>query len=229
RRGLTALAEFDKGPSGKPRKYHVYSVKPAKSDDSAKDSGSAGGNTRVSDGAQAAQPSDRPRFYATDPALRRGRLNNGNPAGDFLAAPRCGAGTRHGGDCRQPAMANGRCRFHGGKSTGPRSAEGLARARAARRSHGGYSAEIIELRKTAAYRVRRLRALLAAMTSGHVLPGGDLVGANPCVRPFPVPAGHGVDRHRPHPSRAALAKRARNSDKRMIDNGAHQPKKMKGI
>ncbi|MGH6933335.1 MAG: hypothetical protein ACREEE_12985, partial [Dongiaceae bacterium] len=42
RRGLTALAEFDKGPSGKPRKYHVYSVKPAKSDDSAKDSGSAG-------------------------------------------------------------------------------------------------------------------------------------------------------------------------------------------
>jgi hypothetical protein len=28
----------------------------------------------------------------------------------------CGAKTRSGGSCRQPAMANGRCRMHGGKS-----------------------------------------------------------------------------------------------------------------
>lgn len=34
----------------------------------------------------------------------------------------CGARTRAGGACRGPAMANGRCRFHGGKSTGPRPA-----------------------------------------------------------------------------------------------------------
>ena len=54
--------------------------------------------------------------------LRRGRLNNGNPPGDFLAAPRCGAATRAGHECTQPAMRNGRCRFHGGKSTGPRTA-----------------------------------------------------------------------------------------------------------
>jgi hypothetical protein len=40
------------------------------------------------------------------PAERRGRLKNGNPAGDYLAAPRCGACTRCGGCCRQPAMAN---------------------------------------------------------------------------------------------------------------------------
>ena len=52
--------------------------------------------------------------------LRRGRLNNGNPPGDFLAAPRCGAATRAGHACAQPAMRNGRCRLHGGKSTGPR-------------------------------------------------------------------------------------------------------------
>lgn len=28
----------------------------------------------------------------------------------------CGARTRAGGSCRQPAMKNGRCRLHGGKS-----------------------------------------------------------------------------------------------------------------
>lgn len=33
--------------------------------------------------------------------------------------PRCGAHCRRTGQpCRNPAMANGRCRMHGGKSTG---------------------------------------------------------------------------------------------------------------
>ncbi|MDO4799724.1 MAG: HGGxSTG domain-containing protein [Bacillota bacterium] len=32
----------------------------------------------------------------------------------------CGAKTRGGTPCRKPAMANGRCRIHGGKSTGPK-------------------------------------------------------------------------------------------------------------
>ena len=40
-----------------------------------------------------------------------------------------------------PAMPNGRCRMHGGSSTGPKTAEGLARIRAARTIHGRYSAE----------------------------------------------------------------------------------------
>jgi len=102
----------------------------------------------------------------------RGRLNNGNPGGDFLAAPRCGACTRHRTACRQPAMANGRCRFHGGKSTGPRTAAGLARSRAARYRHGLRSAEVIALGSAAAATHRRLGALLRALR----------------------PAGHGVDR-----------------------------------
>jgi hypothetical protein len=37
-------------------------------------------------------------------------------------------------------MANGRCRMHGGRSTGPRTADGIARLRTARTAHGGYSA-----------------------------------------------------------------------------------------
>jgi hypothetical protein len=37
-------------------------------------------------------------------------------------------------------MSNGRCRMHGGRSTGPRTPEGLARLTAARTKHGAYNA-----------------------------------------------------------------------------------------
>jgi hypothetical protein len=100
--------------------------------------------------------------------LRRGRLNNGNPGGDFLAAPRCGARTRAGCACRQPAMANGRCRFHGGKSTGPRTETGRARARSNRLVHGLRSAEIIALSAAAAAAHRSLGILLAAASSRKI-------------------------------------------------------------
>jgi hypothetical protein len=106
---------------------------------------------------------------------RRGRLKNGNPAGDFLAAPRCGARTRCGGSCRQPAMPNGRCRLHGGLSTGPRTPDGLARSRRARWKHGARSAEVTALRREVRMRLRRVRTALA-LVAGH------------------RSAGHGVDR-----------------------------------
>jgi hypothetical protein len=38
-------------------------------------------------------------------------------------------------------MLNGRCRMHGGCSTGPRTAEGLERMRRAKTRHGSYSEE----------------------------------------------------------------------------------------
>jgi hypothetical protein len=59
---------------------------------------------------------------------------------------RCGARTRAGTACLRWPMPNGRCRLHGGCSTGPRTAEGLARIRGARTVHGGRSAEMRELR-----------------------------------------------------------------------------------
>jgi hypothetical protein len=61
------------------------------------------------------------------------------------SCPRCGARTRTGKPCRSPAMANGRCRMHDGKSTGPRTAEGLERMRRANTKHGTYSAETLQL------------------------------------------------------------------------------------
>jgi hypothetical protein len=81
---------------------------------------------------------------------RRGWLRHGNRPGDYAKAPRCGARTRAGGCCRQPAMRNGRCRMHGGLSTGPRTAAGLERSRRARWKHGFCSAEIREQRSAAA-------------------------------------------------------------------------------
>lgn len=51
-------------------------------------------------------------------------------------------------------MPNGRCRMHGGASTGPRTTEGLQRARDARLVHGGRTIEAQGLRAM----VRELRA-----------------------------------------------------------------------
>jgi hypothetical protein len=81
-------------------------------------------------------------------------LRNGNPRGNPMNAPRCGARTRKGTPCRAPAMANGRCRMHGGKSTGPRTPEGLERSRRAHFKTGYYCAELIALRRD----VRKLLA-----------------------------------------------------------------------
>lgn len=53
--------------------------------------------------------------------------------------PKCGARTRQGKACGHMAMKNGRCRFHGGKSAGPRTPEGRERAHKANLKHGGYS------------------------------------------------------------------------------------------
>jgi hypothetical protein len=66
---------------------------------------------------------------------RRGRLRNDNPSGDFSKAARCGAKNRCGGSCQCPAMPNGRCRLHGGLSTGPRTPEGIERIRKAVSKH----------------------------------------------------------------------------------------------
>ena len=50
---------------------------------------------------------------------------------------RCGAKTRTGGACQNPAIGGrNRCKLHGGKSTGPRTPEGKARSIAAHTKHG---------------------------------------------------------------------------------------------
>ena len=87
------------------------------------------------------------------PDQRRGWLKNNNPPGDLLSAPRCGARNRAGLPCRCPAMKNGRCQLHGGKSTGPKTEEGRQRIAQAQFKHGRYS-------KAAKAERRSLRELL---------------------------------------------------------------------
>ncbi len=79
-----------------------------------------------------------------DKPMGYGWLKNGNRPGNIVNARRCGALTRAGGSCLGPAMPNGRCRLHGGKSTGPRTAEGLERMRASKITHGLKTKEWLE-------------------------------------------------------------------------------------
>ncbi len=60
-------------------------------------------------------------------------------------------------------MPNGRCRMHGGMSTGPRTAEGLARSRKARWQHGYYSARAKAERQEARRELQRLRYLVSVL------------------------------------------------------------------
>jgi glucans biosynthesis protein len=56
-------------------------------------------------------------------------------------SPRCEAKTRKGIPCQSPAMPNGRCRMHGGKSPG--APKGNRNAW----KHGRYSAETLQARR----------------------------------------------------------------------------------
>jgi uncharacterized protein YjcR len=59
----------------------------------------------------------------------------------FMDAPRCGAKTRKGTPCKSPGMKNGRCRMHGGMSTGaPKGNKNAFK-------HGRYSAEAVTQRR----------------------------------------------------------------------------------
>ena len=46
-----------------------------------------------------------------------------------------------------PAMQNGRCRMHGGRSTGPRTPEGRQRCAKANWKHGDYAAVVMAGRR----------------------------------------------------------------------------------
>jgi hypothetical protein len=148
-----------------------------------------------------------PIALATLPPDRRGRLKNGNRPGDFLAAQRCGARTRCGGACRQPAMPNGRCRLHGGLTAGPRTAAGLARSRRARLTHGARSAGMRALLREARLHMRRSRALRARLTgcsAGHGVHRSNTpstVGAR-CARPPSPPTASSSTASRPADPRA---------------------------
>lgn len=96
-------------------------------------------------------------------AKRLGWLKNGNPVGDLSKASRCGAKTRRGTSCKSPAMRNGRCRMHGGCSTGPKTKDGLERSKKANWKHGRYSSEAISQRRYLNQMIKNCKDLMSEM------------------------------------------------------------------
>lgn len=81
----------------------------------------------------------------------------------------CGAKARTNGHqpCRQPAMANGRCRLHGGlvpkHNPGPKTAEGKLRQKMGSWKHGLRSKEAIAERRSIRELIRQGKNLINRM------------------------------------------------------------------
>ena len=75
----------------------------------------------------------------------------------------CLAKTRKGTACQKPPIkGKRRCRLHGGKSTGPRTAEGRARIAAAHYRHGRRSKKFVEARAKIWAELREIEARMRA-------------------------------------------------------------------
>ena len=87
---------------------------------------------------------------------------------------RCGAKTRRGTACQRPAnVKNGRCRLHGGASTGAKTEEGRARISAANLRHGKFTKDKLEERRENAAKGRQIRKELRQMER-ELIAGGLL-------------------------------------------------------
>ena len=85
---------------------------------------------------------------------------------------RCGAKTRKGIPCQRPAnKKNGRCRLHGGASSGPRTESGRARISAANLRHGKFTKDKLEKRRANAAKGREICRELRQMERGLVACG----------------------------------------------------------
>ena len=86
--------------------------------------------------------------------------------------PRCGAKTRRGTGCQRPAnKKNGRCRLHGGASTGARTGEGRRCISQGNLRHGKYTKDKLEKRRKNAAAGRAIRKELRQIEKGLVKEG----------------------------------------------------------
>ncbi|MDA9967207.1 hypothetical protein N9D70_01250 [bacterium] len=82
---------------------------------------------------------------------------------------RCEARTRRGTLCQRPGTKrNGRCKLHGGASTGPRTKDGLKRLTEARTTHGKFTKKKRAEAKCRAEQGRQMRAELADLEAWFV-------------------------------------------------------------
>ncbi len=76
-------------------------------------------------------------------------------------AKKCGAKTRKTKPCQSPAMKNGRCRMHGGKSTGAKTKAGIERIRKANFKNGLYTQEMVLGRKYMSWLIKESRKIIS--------------------------------------------------------------------
>ena len=85
---------------------------------------------------------------------------------------RCGAQTSRGTPCQRPASKrNGRCSLHGGRSTGPKTEDGLARLTEARTKHGKFTKEKRAEAKRRAEQGRQMRGEMKELEAWFVYHG----------------------------------------------------------
>lgn len=81
------------------------------------------------------------------PVVVSTNVNIGAPSPPSANQSICGARTRKGEPCQcKPLKPGGRCKFHGGMSTGPKTPEGIARIVAARRARAERERMLPEIR-----------------------------------------------------------------------------------
>ena len=103
--------------------------------------------------------------------MKFSNLEMGSPwrFGPEWPGQRCEAKTRKGTPSQRPAYKrNGRCSLHGGRSTGPKTEDGLARLTAARTTHGKYTKEKRAAARQRAEVGRQMRAELAELEAWFV-------------------------------------------------------------
>jgi hypothetical protein len=85
---------------------------------------------------------------------------------------KCNAKTRSGSLCqRAGSPKNGRCHLHGGKSTGPRTAEGRARIAAAQFKHGRRSKAFVAAQRAKNAKGKAIKRELKSIEAQMVLEG----------------------------------------------------------
>ena len=94
-------------------------------------------------------------------AKRISQLGKATRFGPNWPGKRCLAKTRKGTPCQRPAFKhNGKCRLHGGLSTGAKTADGLKRISDANLKHGRHTKDKLEAQRNAAKVGRRVLAQL---------------------------------------------------------------------
>ena len=103
--------------------------------------------------------------------MTNNNLEKGRPwrFGPDWPGQRCGAKTRRGTSCQAPAKQPvGRCRVHGGASTGPRTKDGLKRLTEVRTTHGKFTKEKRAEARRFAEQGRQMRGELKELESWFV-------------------------------------------------------------